>query len=363
LHGPVPLINIDEVNLKFLKLGSMPIIRISAVIIFLLHCTILHSQTVKIGSIDIYGNRNISSQAILDSAGIVEGDSITQRFLLKKTIEKNIEKINGVKLAKTAIVCCDTNGNYHLFIGVAENDTTILSHRKSPALRIRLPEHYTHAYAKFSQRLSDAIQNRQADEDWKYGHALIHYQPARKIQEKYKIWADEDFDMLSKVLRSSAFAEERATAAQIIAYYFDKNKAVPELMYAIIDESDEVRNNAIRALAVIAYYSSLHPEKNIQIPFMPFTRLIKSVDWSDRNKGLSVLMQLTQKRDSVILNELKRSSLDALKEMAIWKSELHALPAYVILARIAGIPEEEIMKTTKDSKFMNEAMKLANAVK
>ncbi|HUQ65989.1 MAG TPA: HEAT repeat domain-containing protein [Flavitalea sp.] len=338
-------------------------IRINAVIVILLHFISLRSQSVKIGSIDIYGNRNLSSQAILKLAGISEGDSIGQQLLLNRTIEKNIEHAAGVKFAKTALVCCDKNGNYHLFIGVAENDSTILFHRDNPKLRIRLPAHYMHAYAQFSARLSDAVQSGQSREDWEYGHSMIQYPPARKIQEKYKIWADEDFAVLSKVLRSSAYAQERATAAQIIAYYFDKNKAIPELMYAIIDESDEVRNNAIRAIAVIAYYSSLHPEKKINIPSMPFIRLINSVVWSDRNKGLSVLMQLTQSRDTVLLNQLKQSpSFEALKEMAVWKSESHALPAYVILARIAGIPEDEIFKTTTGTNFADEAMKLAKAI-
>jgi hypothetical protein len=61
-------------------------------------------------------------------------------------IEKNIGKIAGIKLAKTALICCDVNGNYHLFIGVAETDSTILFYREAPKLRIVLREKFTNAY-------------------------------------------------------------------------------------------------------------------------------------------------------------------------------------------------------------------------
>jgi hypothetical protein len=290
------------------------------------------------------------------------GDRVSEKNLINREVEKKVESIHGVKLAKTSLICCDKNGAYNLFIGVAETDSTILFHRDPPKLRITLPEKYTNAYKQFSQRLGDAIQEKQADEDWTEGHSLIRYSPARRIQEKYKAWADEDFVMLSKVLRSSAFASERATAAQIIAYNFDKRKVIPELMYAIIDQSDEVRNNAIRAIAVIAYYASAHPEKNISIPYRPFMRLINSVIWSDRNKGLTVLMQLTKSRNEILMKELKESSLPALKEMALWKSQPHALPAFVILGRMAGLPEDEIFKKAQGQNFADEAVKLTRSI-
>lgn len=338
-------------------------LRIYSVIIGLLICTTVAGQVVKIGTIDVYGNRNIQRDSILQRAEISEGDSITHDVFLHGMIEKNIRKIPGVKEAKTALVCCDKNGDYHLFVGIAENDNAVLSFRNSPTLRIKLPEKYMNAYAQFSEKLSDAIQKAEADEDWNEGYSLIRYPPARRIQEKYRLWADENFADLRKVLRSSAYDMQRAAATQIIAYHFDKKEVVPELMYAIIDESDEVRNNAIRGLAVIAYYASEHPEKKIDIPYMPFIRLINSVSWSDRNKGLSVLMQLTRSRKPEILNKLKELSLQSLKEMAVWKSEAHALPAYVILARMAGISEDRINATTSGTNFANDASKLADTIK
>lgn len=330
-------------------------------IILLQHLSV-QSQIVNIGSIDVYGNRNTSTDTILNRVNISSGVPVSEKRLINRGIEKKVESIPGVKLAKTSLTCCDKNGAYNLFIGVAETDSTILFHRDPPTLRITLPEKYTNAYKQFSQRLGDAIQEKQADDDWTEGHSLIRYAPARRIQEKYMTWADEDFLLLRKVLRSSAYAGERATAAQIIAYNFDKRKVIPELMYAVTDESDEVRNNAIRAIAVIAHYASEHPAKEISIPFRPFIKLINSVIWSDRNKGLSVLMQLTKSRNEKLMKELKESSLPALKEMALWKSQPHALPAFVILGRMAGLPEDEIFKLAAGSDFAEEAVKLTSSI-
>ena len=356
--------NIAEVSLKFVKLGSMIPLRIYTVIaIFLLAYTTLYAQTVKIGTIDVYGNRNVDTDTILQRSQISVGDSISRLIFLHGNIETNVSTVPGIKQAKTALVCCDKNGDYHLFIGVAENDENILYYRLAPTLRIKLPEKYTNAYVQFSDRLSDAIQKGEADEIWTEGYSLIRYLPARRIQEKYMTWADENFAELKKVLRSSAFDEQRAVAAQIIAYHFDKNEIVSELMNAIVDESDEVRSIAIKSLSVIAKYAAEHPEKNINIPYMPFIRLINSVTWADRNKGLSVLTQLTRSRKPDILNKLKELSLPSLKEMAVWKSEVHALPAFVILARIAGIPEEKISGYASGTNFATEAMKLASSIK
>jgi hypothetical protein len=364
LHTGFPFINIAEVSLKLVKLGGMVGLRISSVIIGLLIFSSVQPQSVKIGTIDVYGNRKIRTDTILRRAQIAEGDSISQKILLNRIIEKNVRQIPGIRLVKTALECCDKNGSYHLFIGVAESDSVILFHRIPPKLRIELPARYRNAHAQFMQRLSDAVQLGESDEDWSEGHALMRYQPVRKIQEKYKVWADENFADLKKILRSSAYDDQRATAAQIIAYHFDKGEVVPELMYAIIDESDEVRSNAIKALAVVAHYSCEHPDKKIKVPYMPFIRLINSVVWSDRNKGIQVLVQLTRTRDPEILGKLKQLSLPALKEMALWRSEVHAFPAYVIIARIAGIPENEINRSfAKGTNFADEAMKLADSIK
>jgi len=80
------------------------------------------------------------------------------------------------------------------------------------------------------------------------------------------------------------------------------------------------------------------------IRFSPtwFIQMLHSVSWSDRNKAAFAMVNLTEKRDPRILDELRESALPALADMARWKHLPHALPGVILLGRIAGLPEKEI---------------------
>lgn len=53
-------------------------------------------------------------------------------------------------------------------------------------------------------------------------------------------------------------------------------------------------------------------------------------------------MPLTEARDSRVLAILKSEAGDALEEMARWRPVGWALPARVVLGRIAGWPEDRV---------------------
>lgn len=128
--------------------------------------------------------------------------------------------------------------------------------------------------------------------------------------------------------------------AMIAAYHPDKAFVVKELLYAIADNDEEVRNNATRALWVLADYFNEHPEKRIDIPASPFIDMLRSAVWTDRNKGALVLLALTQGRNGVLLPDLKALALPSLAEMARWRQSGHAFQSYMILGRMAGLPDE-----------------------
>ena len=70
--------------------------------------------------------------------------------------------------------------------------------------------------------------------------------------------------------------------------------------------------------------------------------MLNSLSFSDRTRALAALEILTSTRNQNVLNQIHENALPALAEMARWKTLAHALPAYVLLGRIAGIPEKEI---------------------
>ena len=43
-----------------------------------------------------------------------------------------------------------------------------------------------------------------------------------------------------------------------------------------------------------------------------------------------------------VLEQIRMRALPAVEEMARWKTLEHALPAYILLGRIAGIPEQQL---------------------
>jgi len=153
-------------------------------------------------------------------------------------------------------------------------------------------------------------------------------------------YATRNLTELRRALRESSDATQRSLAAQILGYVANKQDVVGDLVYGMSDPSDEVRNNAMRALAVFANAPSSVARPIVHVPYEPFIRLLGSLVWTDRNKASWALMGLSERRDPRLLRKLRGEAMSALVEMANWKSEGHALPALILLGRIAGQSDE-----------------------
>ena len=156
----------------------------------------------------------------------------------------------------------------------------------------------------------------------------------------------ENSDILADIgefLRESSDAQHRTLAAEIIAYYKDKSSIVADLVEATKDVDGSIRNNAMRALGVIAGYAQeAHPERKIKVPFEPFVAMLNSLEWTDRNKSAMALEELTVKRDAKLLKLLCEKAVPALVEMARWKNDGHAGTSFFILGRVGGLSDDEI---------------------
>jgi hypothetical protein len=128
----------------------------------------------------------------------------------------------------------------------------------------------------------------------------------------------------------------------VLAYYTNKQAIVGDLVYGMRDANADVRNNATRALWVIAMYAQQHPELKITVPYEPFIDLLNSLSWTDRNKSSLALMQLTESRNPTLLAALKTRAFDSLVDIAQWTNPGHSMAGVMILGRIAGIPDPEI---------------------
>lgn len=301
------------------------------------------SQTVPIGIIDVYGLSRLSAGDVRAALTFREGDAISlegeERPAFMAASEARLVSLPGVRQARINLVCCD-NGRAIVYVGIEERGSPPMSFRAPPAGDVHLAIDIARAGEEFEKALTLAVQRGEAGEDRSRGHALQFDPVTRSVQESFVTYANRDLDELRQVLRTSSNAAERALAAQVLGYAADKSAVVDDLVYGMSDPSERVRNNAMRALVAIAEMTTPAGRLAPHIPPEPFIALLSSPEWSDRSKASLALAALTQNRDPIFLVALRRQAISSLVEMARWKSEGHAQPAFIVLARIADYSDE-----------------------
>lgn len=321
--------------------------------------TISLAQSEIIGIIDFYGLNKVTQKELLYAIDIREGNKIN--YLGKKSQIKKLKSVQGVKQADITFVCCEEKGQSIVYIGISEKEEFSPPYHASPTSKINLPAEIIKTCNEFDKVFVEGIEKGESGEDRSQGHSFMNYAPGQAIQQKFVIYASEYLPVLKDVLKNSKDGEQRAKAAQVIAYAKYKNQVVDDLLYAVYDNNEAVRNNATRALALIAAYCEKNPELKIKkIPADPFIKMINSVVWTDRNKGVAVLLSLTENRDSTVLNQLKKQALSSVIEMSYWKNSGHAMMGYLLLGRMTGFSDEEIYNafgSEKKNLFLDEMVK------
>ncbi len=297
------------------------------------------AQQPAISIIDVYGARSFGVNEIRKASGLQPGDSVTPG--LDRLVRARLRNTLGVGVTEVSFVCCEAGGTI-VYIGVNEQDGMPMLFNAPPAGAATLPEAVVAAGERFGQALQDAMLSGQPEEDDSLGHSLMRYPPARAIQQEFASFALTSLPLLRSVLRESANAEHRALAAQVIAYALNKNAVIPDLMHAVRDPDPSVRNNAIRALWVMARYAERKPESGLRVPYEPFVALLNSPHWTDRNKAAMVLLSLSAGRNPAMMKLLRERALPALTDMVHWQAQGHALPAAFLLGRMGGLPDDAI---------------------
>jgi hypothetical protein len=300
------------------------------------------AQELRIGVVDLYGVRRVSEAAVRGALAFHEGDPVAfdgdaaPAFVAES--EKRLAALPGVASAKVNLVCCE-QGRAIAYVGVQEAEAPLPTFRPAPKGYVRLRAEVVADGQALSEAVMAAAQRGNLAEDDSQGHALFQDPLARAVQERFIVRARQDLEELRRVLRTSSDASHRALAAQILGYVPDKQAVVKDLVYAMDDPSDSVRNASMRALMAFtrAKVSGLRP---IRVPSAPFVSMLRSPVWTDRNKASLALMELTAARDPRLLAVLRRDALDALVEMARWKVDGHAMPALLVLGRIGGHSDE-----------------------
>jgi hypothetical protein len=227
------------------------------------------------------------------------------------------------------------------YIGLPGESYQALAFNPAPAGDIRLPKVAVTLRQEMEKAWMSAVMKGHATEDDSDGFTLTNDPKARKEELAIRDYALQNETLILQVLASSSDARHRAIAAQMLGYGRQSDDQIDALVRASLDGDDEVRNDAVRALWVLA---GAKPNLAKSIPLGPFVRLLRSGAWSDHNKASLLLVALTKNRDPRVLTSLRVDALDQLLEMARWRNIGHAEAALSILGRIAGIEEDTLNK-------------------
>ncbi len=297
--------------------------------------------TPHVGTIEIYGARKVSVQRIRSSIHIKDGDPLPSR----EDVEDRIDKVPGIVASRVEAACCKA-GAMILYVGVQERDAPRFEFHPAPTENVSLPVELVGNYHTFLDAVSDSLRGKNADEDLTNGYSLMADPECRQLQQSFLPFADHDLALIDHVLRDSADAEQRTIAAYVLQYAprgpRTSKTLVDGLQYALQDQDDTVRETAMRSLGAVAVGARLHPGQQIRIEPTWFIELMNSVVWSDRHNASLALVNLTEKHDPETLALLRERALRSVIEMARWQDLKHALPAFILAGRLAGLDEKEI---------------------
>ena len=297
----------------------------------------------RIGEIEFYGYAGLDVEKVRAAMPVHEGDPFTTSddifFETINRVKKEIKRVTGHPPTDVAAVCCDAQGNYMIYIGLLGNSTKTSRYNPVPKLKLRLPTRIVELYQQSNELSSVLVRKGVASEDDSKGYALSNDATLRAKQLAMRAYALSHERLLRRVLRSSSDPEQRTVAAHLLGYARQSRAQIADLVWASHDVDDGVRNDAIRALGVLAASS---PKVAKQISPEGFIDMVSSGSWTDRNKAGFLLNELSKRRDPKLLSQLRSRALDSLIEMARWRSRGHADFARILLGRIAGIEETRL---------------------
>ncbi len=245
----------------------------------------------RIGLIEFFGNRRTSDERIAKALGVKAGDAIPPD---RVALEARLEEMNGVARASVEAACCADGGKAILYVGLEER-------------------------------------------------GAVHFEPrSPEDGEPLSLPAPEDGAALVRVARRAEESSIRADAAILLGELPPTQAVIDALQYAAQDADPLVRRAAVRGLVRMAQHPTVKdPEMKLQVAPTWMIEMLNSVVFSDRQSAVEALMALTDTPDPLLIAKIRERALPSLFEMARWQHLEHALPAYLLLARVGGVNDDE----------------------
>jgi hypothetical protein len=299
------------------------------------------SQQARIGEIDFFGAGGIDVEKVRSALPVREGEVVSedQSPDIRDRTNRAIERAVGHLATDIAIVCCDEHAGLIIYIGLGGSNTSSIPLNPAPKGSTCLPRQAVTLYDEAMEALEQAVRKGNSGEDDTQGYSLSKDATARAKQMAMHEYAMTHEQRLEGALQACGKPEQRQAAAALLGYGKKSAAQIRALVYASRDSDEEVRNNAVRALWVLAMAS---PKTTSEIPANSFVQMLNSGLWTDRNKAGLLLMALTGSRPPQLLERLRTEGLPSLIEMARWHDSSHARAYQELLGRIAGFDEARI---------------------
>ena len=298
------------------------------------------AQIPRISEIDFYGLRKVTPSALRSWAGVQPGGPLPPS---RGALEDKIAEMSGVVEARVEAVCCDGD-RAALFIGIEERGAPHTDFRSEPSGEATLPQDLMDHYQQFLTAVQRAAAHGNAGEDLTAGHSMMDDPAARAFQTEFVTFAADHLNILRDVLHNGSDPDQRAIAAAVIGYGPKTQQVADELQFALTDPEPAVRANAIRSLSAFIVYASKESPPKVNVPPTWFVELLHSVELRDRTESVRALTLMTDHNGQAALSLLRERALPDLAEMARWHYLRYALPPFLLLGRVAGLPEDEIQQ-------------------
>lgn len=305
-------------------------------------------RRARVGFIDFYGYAGLDPDKVRAALPVREGETfptMVALYAMRPQIEETVRRVTGRPAAEVALVSTGQDV-WLIYVGLSGSSVKSFPHNPAPKGTARLPEAALDIYRQADAAFLSAVQRGATVEDTSKGFSLSSDDPAlRAKQLAMHEYAARHEDVIRAVLRSASDNEQRRIAAVMLGYANQSERQIADLVWASHDPDEGVRNNATRALGVLAQSD---PKVAARIPAAGFIEMLNSGKWTDRNKAVGLLYGLSQWRDPKLLAALRAQALDSLLEMARWRSG-HAFAARMILGRMAGLEEARLLKLAGDN--------------
>lgn len=297
---------------------------------------------LPIGHIYFYGYAGLNPGQVEARLPVHSGEVLDPNTFDReaKLIRKAVITATGKPATDVAAVCCDIDHHLLIYIGLTGDSSRKLPIRKAPLGTDHLSKSAMQLYQRDKGALEKAVERGNAGEDDSRGYALSDAPAAHSIQLEMRTYAVNRGPELEQVLRNSADSKQRQASACLLGYARRSGAQIRALMAASLDPDAGVRNDAVRALAVVL---SSHDQMPANLDITPLISLLWSGKWTDRNKASFALATMTRDRNPGMLKQLRETAMPPLLEGASWDRD-HSNSFLQILGRIGEIPKPELQK-------------------